>query len=469
MTLYSTDKLSNAPDSLAYRLPPQDLEAEQCVLGSVLLENNAIFEVIDIIKSDDFYREGHRKIFDAINALTDKNEPVDIITLQDELKRQGSFDAVGGSAYLGELLAMVPTAANAAFYARIVKSKSLERHLLGACTTVVNDIYNSGMDTDQLLDSAETKIFEVTGSGIKRPYVMLKDIIKDSFKKIDELYKNGGELVGVPTGYKDLDFTLKGMRRGNLIVVAARPSVGKTALALNFVRNSSIRHGSVSVIFSLEMSKEEVLGRFISSEARVDFGRYQTGKIEEHEWANLSRAADGLSRASIFIDDTSPITPAEIRAKCRRIKTQMGRLDIVVVDYIQIMRSGLSANKNVNREQEISEISRTLKSIAKELEVPVIAISQLNREVDKRNNKRPWLSDLRESGAIEQDADIIMFIYRDDLYNQESESKGIAEIIIAKHRNGPVGTVKLAWLGRYTAFENYAGDDYETDFGGDVE
>jgi len=446
-------------DTLGYRLPPQDIEAEQCVLGSILLEGNAVFEVIDVVNEDDFYREAHKKIFASIRSLIERNEPVDIITMQGELRKQGELEAVGDATYLSELIAMVPTAAHAANYAKIVKEKSLERKLLSTCTGIISDIYNSGDDTETLLNDAEMKIFEVASGKIQNPYYEMKDLTKDYFKTLEELQQKGDKLTGVGTGYKEIDKVTGGFKSGQLIVLAARPSMGKTSLALNIAKNSALKHGTCIAIFSMEMSKEDIVGRLIGSEARIDISRLASGGVEENEYIKLTDAASRLSEAMIFIDDTSAIAPGEIRAKCRRIKSRYGRLDLVVVDYMQIMRAS-SNSKSQNREQEISEISRTLKAIAKELKVPIIAVSQLNREADKRvHNKRPVLGDLRESGAIEQDADMVIFIYRDEFYNPDTEWKGLAEIIIAKNRSGPTKNVSLTWLSRYTSFENYVSED----------
>jgi len=449
-------------ENLGYRLPPQDLEAEQWVIGSVLLETNAAFDVVDVVSENDFYRDAHKKIFSAIKTLINKGEPVDIITLKDELNRQNCLEDIGGAAYLSEILSLVPTAANAGLYAKIIKEKSLERHLLSTCTGIITDIYNSGYDTDTLLNEAEAKIFDVANGKIKTEYFEIKDLTKDYFKRIEELQNSKEKLVGVGTGFKDVDDLTGGLKPGQLVLIAARPSMGKTALALNIAKNTAIKYGNCVAIFSLEMSKEEVMGRLIGSEARIDISRLNSGKIEDNEFIKLTDAASRLSDSMIFIDETSGITPGEIRAKCRRIKAQYGKLDLIVVDYIQMMNASMSS-KSQNREQEISEISRTLKGIAREVPCPIIALSQLNREADKRiHSKRPVLADLRESGALEQDADIVMFIYRDEFYNPDSEWKGLAELIVSKNRSGPTKNIQLTWLSRYTAFENYvAGESYD--------
>ncbi len=442
-------------DTSGYRLPPQDLEAEQCVLGSILLDTNAVYEVLDLISEEDFYREAHRKIFLAVKRLSSRGEPIDIITLQGELKKLGTLEAVGDTGYLVELMGMVPNASNSANYARIVKEKSLERTLLSTCTNIINDIYDSGLDTESLLNDAESKIFDVTGGKIQNNYVPVKDLVE---QKISKMMQNTEGTEFVSTGYKDLDDIISGgFRPGQLVIIAARPSMGKSALALNMAKNAALLHDKKVMVFSLEMGKEEVLNRFMASEARINVSNINSGKIDESEWAKFTNAGEKLSESFIFVDDTSGLTPGEIRSKCRRIKSREG-LDLILIDYLQLMRTG-SSSKSQNREQEVSEISRTLKSIAKELGVPVVALSQLNREVDKRasENKRPQLSNLRESGAIEQDADIIIFIYREDYYDKDSSWKGVSDIIVAKNRNGRTDSVKLSWLSQYTSFENYAG------------
>jgi len=451
-------------ENLGYRLPPQDLEAEQCVLGSILLDTNAVYEVLDVIGEEDFYREAHRKIFAGIKRLVSRTEPVDRTTLQGELKKMGTLEAVGDVVYLMELVGMVPNASNASNYAKIVKEKSLERHLLSTCTGIINDIYESGLDTESLLNDAESKIFDVTGGKIQSNYISVKDLVE---KKINRIMQNTGDVEGVPTGYRDLDDIISGgLKPGQLAILAARPSMGKSALALNIAKNAALLYSKKVAVFSLEMSLEEVLNRFLASEAKINVSKVNSGKIEEHEWAKFTDAGERLSEAVIFVDETAGLTPGDIRSKCRRIKSQNNGLDLIVIDYLQMMRTG-SNSKSQNREQEVSEISRTLKSIAKELGVPVIALSQLNREADKRSadNKKPQLSDLRESGAIEQDADIIIFIYRDDYYNRDSEWKGVSDIIVSKNRNGRTDSVRLTWLAQYTSFENYVGEQpYE--FGG---
>lgn len=441
-------------------LPPQDFEAEQCVIGSLLLDNEAVFEVIDIIDETCFYGEIHKIIFSSIKALSERNEPIDIVTLSNELKKQNNLEMIGGENYLAEIYNAVPSASNANYYAKIVKEKHQERNLVNTCRQIVSDVYNAGLETDDLLNSAEARIFEVTGDKIQTPYLHVKDAIKQTFDSLEAMYSSGAGTFGINTGYIDLDKLVGGFKPGQFIVIAARPGVGKTALAMNFARNTALRVGKTVAIFSLEMTKEEVTTRLLCSEARVDVSKLSSMGLKDEDWGRLSRVAGELSEKDIFIDDKSGITPGEIRAKCRRIQSLLGMqkktLDMVIIDYLQLMRMGGALGKNTNREQVVSEISRTLKEIAKELHVPVVALSQLNRETEKRQDKRPMISDIRESGSIEQDADCIMFIYRDDMYSEDSDNKGIAEIIVAKNRSGPRGVVKLSWLPRYTAFENLA-------------
>ena len=441
-------------------LPPQDFEAEQSVIGSLLLHNEAIFEVIDVIDESSFYGEVHKNIFTAIKTLSERNEPVDIVTLSNELKKQNKLELIGGEVYIAELHDIVPTASNALYYAKIVKEKYLERNLVDTCRQIINDVYNAGFETEDLLNQAESRVFEVTGDKIQTPYLHVKDAIKQTFDSLEEMYSSGAGTFGINTGYFDLDKLLGGFKPGQFIIIAARPGVGKTALAMNFARNTALRVGKTVAIFSLEMTKEEVTGRLLCSEARVDVSKLSSAELKDEDWGRLSRAASEISETNIFIDDKSGISPGEIRAKCRRIQSILGtqgkKLDMVIIDYLQLMRLGSNISKNFNREQVVSEISRTLKEIAKELSVPVIALSQLNREAEKRQDKRPMVSDLRESGSSEQDSDCILFIYRDEMYNEDSENKGIAEIIVAKNRSGPCGLIKLSWLPRFTAFENLA-------------
>lgn len=437
------------------KLPPQSIEAEMSILGGVLLDNEAINRVLDILIPEDFYRESHRKIMRAMIELNDHREPCDLITLTTILKRKGELEEVGGAPYLATLVDYVPTAANIAYYSKIVKEKAIARNLITAATEIVTDGYGDQIEIEELLDKAQKSIFEISENRINTPYHPVSLILKDTIKYIEDLYEKKESVTGVPTGFVDLDNKTAGFHAGDLVIIAGRPSMGKTAFALNIAQYAAIhanpRHPVV--IFSLEMSKEQLVTRLLCSEARVDASRLRTGHLQDGDWDKIMRGADKLHDSKIFIDDTPAISIMEMRAKARRLRAEHG-IGMVVVDYLQLMRGGASPE---SRQQEISEISRSLKALAKELSVPVIALSQLNRGLESRNDKRPIMSDLRESGAIEQDADVIMFVYRDEVYNKENpEVKGRAEIIIGKQRNGPIGTVDLTFLGEYTRFENYA-------------
>ena len=434
------------------RTMPHNLDAERSVLGGVLLDNGALFQIMDVVREEDFYRPAHQKIYGAQMALSQKSEPIDEITLVAELRAQQTLEMVGGAVYIASLCDRIPTAANIANYARIVREKAILRKLISTATEIATKGYDEADDVDTLLDQAETTIFEIADQREKRGLTAVRDIIKETFKRVEKLYEKRELITGVPTGYDELDKKLAGLQPSDLIILAARPSVGKTALALNMVANASIRHKKGCAVFSLEMSKEQLVMRMLTSEARVDASRLRSGMLTENDWPRLARAAGVISEARVFIDDTAAMTVLDIRAKCRRLK-QDGGLDLIMIDYLQLMRGHKSMD---SREREISEISRGLKAIAKELNVPVVALSQLNRSVESRADKRPMMSDLRESGAIEQDADVIAFIYRDEVYNPETTDKGIAEIIIAKQRNGPIGDVKLRFFHEFTRYENLA-------------
>ncbi|MBI5967585.1 MAG: replicative DNA helicase [Deltaproteobacteria bacterium] len=439
-------------DVLAQRLPPQNLEAEVSVLGGVLLENEALNRVLEVIKEEDFYRESHRKIFSAILQLYERAEPVDLVTLCEALKKREELDGVGGIDYLNALVNSVPTAANIVYYARIVKEKSILRKVIYRATEIISQGYANSGDVDEFLDRAERSIFEICEDRVRPSFYPLKEIIKSSFKTIEKLYEKRQLITGVPTGFDKLDELTSGLQPSDLIIVAGRPSMGKTTLALNIAQHAAIHDGVSSAIFSLEMAKEQLALRMLCSEAKVDAHRLRGGFLSESDWPKLTRAAGSLSEAPIFIDDTPGITVLEMRAKARRLKAE-NKLGLVIVDYLQLMRGRSDAE---TREQEISDISRSLKSLAKELSVPVIGLSQLNRRVEERGGKRPQLADLRESGAIEQDADVIIFIYRDEIYNRSEDNphRGKAEIIIGKQRNGPTDRFELAFLEKYTCFEN---------------
>jgi replicative DNA helicase len=444
-------------DTSLHRVPPQNLEAEQSVLGGILLENQAVNVVLEILESGDFYSESHRKVFASVVELTERNEPVDLITLSSLLRDKKHLDAVGGVAYLASLVDNVPSAANIAYYARIVKEKAVLRGLIGTATEILNKSYNIGADVDQVLDEAEHAIFEISENKIRPTFYPLKGIIKDSFKTIERLFERKELITGVPTGFERMDEITSGLQKSDLIIIAGRPSMGKTAFALNIAQYAAIEADTPVAVFSLEMAKEQLALRMLASEARVDSQRLRKGFLGEMDWPKLTTAAGHLSEAPIFIDDTPAISVLEMKAKSRRLKADAG-LGLIILDYLQLMRSG---GYKDSREQEISEISRSLKALAKELHVPVVALSQLNRKVEDRTNRRPQMADLRESGAIEQDADVIAFIYRDEVYNKSEDNpeKGIAEVIIGKQRNGPTGTIKLAFLEKFTRFENLARTD----------
>ena len=439
------------------RVPPQNLEAESSVLGGILLENDAINVVLELLRTGDFYRESHRKIFRAMIELADRSEPVDIITLSECLKNRGELEAVGGSAYLASLNDFVPTAANISYYARIVREKSILRHLINAATEVATKGYDGTGNVEELLDSAERAIFDITEQRIKGSFVKVGDMMKDSIKMVEKLFERKTMITGVPTGFKDLDTKTAGLQPADLIIVAARPGMGKTAFSLNIASHAAFSGYGVAV-FSLEMAKEQLALRLLCSEARVDNSKVRTGYLSDRDFPKLATAAGRLHDALIFVDDTPAISVLELRAKARRIaRDREKKLGLIIVDYLQLMRGTGAAQ---NREQEISEISRSLKALAKELNVPVLAVSQLNRRVEDRNDKTPQLSDLRESGAIEQDADVIAFIYREAAYNPKSEDN-TATITIAKQRNGPTGDLSLTFLREFTRFEDYSGRDEE--------
>jgi replicative DNA helicase len=436
------------------KVPPQNLEAEQSVLGGILLENTAINPVLEIMAGSDFYSDAHRKIFAAILELSERNQPADIITLSNHLRDKKQLDAVGGALYLSKLVDDVPSAANISHYARIVKEKSVLRNLIATATDILNRTYGAGSDVDSVLDEAEHAIFEISQNKIRPSFYPLKDIIKDSFRTIERLYERKELITGVPTGFTKLDEMTSGLQRSDLVIIAGRPSMGKTAFALNIAQFCSVEEGVPVAVFSLEMAKEQLAMRMLSSEARVDSQKIRKGFLGESDWPKLTTAAGRLSEAQLFIDDTPSISVLEMKAKSRRLKAEHG-LGLIILDYLQLMKGSAYAD---TREQEISEISRSLKGLAKELNVPVVALSQLNRKVEDRTSRRPQMADLRESGAIEQDADVILFLYRDEVYNKSEDNpeKGFAEVIIGKQRNGPVGTIKLVFQEKFTRFENAA-------------
>ena len=433
------------------KIPPHDIEAEQAILGSMLTDKDAVINAIEVLREDSFYREDNRAIYAAILGLYAKSEPIDIITVKAELIENGNFERIGGLEYLASLPEKVPTTANVDKYIKIVDEKSMLRNLINSANEMVALGFNETEDVDQIMDMAEKKIFDLSQKKNSKGYTQLKDVLVESFAKLEELYNQKGRISGISTGFADLDLRTSGLHNSDLIIVAARPAMGKSAFAINIATNVAVQSKKPVAIFNLEMSKDQVGNRILCSEAMVDNNKIRTGQVEDDDWVKLASTLGRLSEAPIYIDDTAGISIMEIRAKCRKLKMERD-IGLVVIDYLQLIQG--SGTKNSSREQEISEISRSLKILAKELNIPVIALSQLSRSVEKRDDKRPMLSDLRESGAIEQDADIVMFLYRDDYYNEDSEKKNIAEVILAKHRGGSTGTVDLAWLPSYTKFAN---------------
>lgn len=436
-------------------MPPHSLEAERSVLGALLLDGNAYSKVADIgLEAVDFYREAHARIFEAIQDLVARSEPADLVTLTTAMKNRNTFEQVGGTPYLTGLFEDSYSSAHVAHYSKIVKEKAVLRRMISTANDLVEKAYSGVENVEEYLDLAEKSVFEVTDSKIRQSFSPIKEILVENIHVLESLTQKKSSITGLPTGFKGLDEKTSGLHPGNLVVIAGRPAMGKTSFVLNIAERVAMRAKSSVAIFSLEMAKEELGLRLLSGVARIDATRLKTGRLTDHDWKNLTAAAGALSGARIFIDDTPAITVLEMRARCRRLLSDHG-LDLVVVDYLQLMRGNSKGMKGSDsREREISEISRSLKALAKELRCPVVALSQLNRSVESRPDKRPMLSDLRESGAIEQDADIVAFVYRDEVYNRETEDKGIAEIIMAKHRSGSVGTVRLKWQAEFTAFDD---------------
>jgi replicative DNA helicase len=443
-------KSMSAVDLSQPRLPPQNLEAEQSVLGAILLDNTAMAKAMEIIVDEDFYRTAHRKVYQGMLALADRGEVIDQITLTECLKGRSELEAVGGAAYLAELVQVVPSAANVRYHCKIVREKALLRSLIHTSTEVITRGYDGTTAVDELLDFAERSVFSIAQGKLDRSFTKVDQIIKESLDVVDRLSKRKERVTGVPTGYYDLDDLTAGLQASDLIVIAGRPSMGKTSLALGMAQHAALHAGAVVGIFSLEMSKPQLVLRMLSSEARVDSHALRTGKLQKEDWWRLAEAAGRLEQAPIFIDDSGALTVQQMRGKARRLKAERG-LDLLIVDYLQLMQGRSDAE---SRQQEISDISRSLKSLAKELNVPVIALSQLSRAVENRKPPIPMLADLRESGAIEQDADVVMFIYREEVYDQTSERKGIADILVSKHRNGPIGKRELFFHDRFAKFES---------------
>jgi len=433
--------------------PPQNLEAEESVLGAMLLSPGAIAAVGEILNAGDFYRESHGIIYKTAIGLYSRGEPVDWVTVVDELEKRGDLEAAGGKARVAELAVSVPATANAAHYARIVREMGVLRGLINVGGEVARLGWERPGETEELLDRAEQAIFQLSQTRVTSEFSHIELLLKESFERITALYEAGAEVTGVPAGFRDLDRLTSGFQPGNLIVIAARPSMGKSALGLCIATNLAVRYETPVALFTLEMSKSEVTQRLMCSEAKVESQRLRNGKLAVDDWPRLTAACDKLAKAPIYVDDTGSITMMEIRSKARRLKSREPNLGLIVVDYMQLMTSGATAE---NRVQEVSQISRSLKQLARDLDVPILALSQLSRAVEQRHDKRPILSDLRESGSIEQDADLVVFIYRDEYYNDESDQQGIAEVILAKHRNGPTDAIKLSFLKRYAKFADLA-------------
>jgi replicative DNA helicase len=451
----------NEVDLSSHKLPPQNVEAEQSVLGGILIENEAIHKVMEILTADDFYRDAHQRIFNAIVDLSERSEPADLITLTNELRKLNQLDPTGGASYLASLIDSVPTAANIEYYAKIVKEKAILRKLIQTSTEIITKSYEDREDVEELLDEAERGIFQISEHRVRPSFYPIKKIVKDSFEIFQRLYEKKELVTGIPSGFKELDRMTAGFQPSDLIIVAGRPSMGKTAFCLNLAQYAAIENKIPVAVFSLEMSKEQLVIRMFCSEARVEGNRLRTGFLSESDWPKLTIAAGNLSEAPIYIDDTPALSVLELRAKARRLKGEHG-LSMLIVDYLQLMRGRMKVE---SRQQEISEISRSLKALAKELNIPVIAVSQLSRRTEERQGMRPQLSDLRESGAIEQDADLILFLYRDEVYNrsEDNPNKGKAELIIGKQRNGPIGKIELAFLDKFTTFkELYKGESETT-------
>lgn len=443
-------------DLALHKLPPQHIEAEQFVLGAILLDNEALAKALEILRPEDarvnFYRPAHAKIYEAVLDLFERNEPIDLLTVSEVLRRRNQLEEVGGSTYLATLLEIVPTSANIRHYARLVREKAILRSLINVATEIIAESYEHTEDVEDLLDRAERMIFEISEQRVNAAFANLKELLKDSIRYTEQLYERHELITGLPTGFRDFDQLTAGLQPSDLIIIAARPGMGKTSFALNIARNVGIKirePRDAVAVFSLEMSKEQLAMRMLCAEARIDSSRLRRGYLDKNEWGRLVNAANDLSEVPIFIDDSPGLSVLDIRAKARRLQAEHG-LSLIIIDYLQLLRG---RGRVENRQQEISEISRSLKALAKELKVPVMALSQLSRAVEQRGDRIPQLADLRESGAIEQDADLIVFIYRDEVYNKETKDKGIAKIIVGKQRNGPTGEIDLAFLKEYARFE----------------
>lgn len=440
-----------------FKIPPHSIEAEQSVLGSMLMDKESIIVVLEVLKSDDFYKEAHKEIFESIYNLFDREEPVDLITLTEELKKRGTLDAIGGIPYINSLSESVPITANVKYYADIVEEKSTLRRLIKSSEEIINMSFSTDTEVPKVLELAEKNIYDISQNRYQEGFTPIKSVLSEAFDRIEELYENKKPITGLTSGFIDLDRKLSGFHKSDLILVAARPAMGKSAFALNLAQNAAIKASASVAIFSLEMAKEQLMLRMLASESMVNLNKIQNGNLDEKEWGRIANAMLPLSQAKIYFDDTAGISITEMRSKCRRLKMESG-LDLVLIDYLQLMEGD---GRTENRQQEISSISRNLKIMAKELNCPVIALSQLSRAAELRADHRPILSDLRESGAIEQDADLVMFLYRDEYYYPDSEKKNLAEIIISKHRHGETGTIELLWAGEFQRFLDY--DKYRTE------
>ena len=455
---------SSDPRTEALKVPPHSIEAEQAVLGGLMLAEKAWDNIADKIREEDFYRRDHALIFRGIGNLIEKSMPCDAVTLGEWFESQGLAEQVGGAAYVIELASTTPSAANIVAYAEIVREKSVLRQLIDVGTQIANDGFQpEGRESRELLENAEKAVFQIAeaGSRGRQQFVAMRGAVKDAFRLLQERFENQGQVTGVPTGFTDFDERTTGLQPGDLVILAARPSMGKTALALNMAEYAALRTKRAVAVFSMEMSASQLAFRLISSLGRVNAQHLRTGRLEDEDWSRVSGAIRMIKETKIFIDDSPALSPTELRSRARRLARENGGLGLIVIDYLQLMQ--VPGNKE-NRATEIAEISRSLKALAKELNVPVLALSQLNRSLEQRTDKRPVMSDLRESGGIEQDADVIVFIYRDEYYNQDSPDKGLAEVIIGKQRNGPTGTVKLAFQGQFTRFDNYASQSYSGSF-----
>lgn len=432
------------------RSMPHSMEAEQSVIGSMLIDKTSIAEAMEVLKVEDFYKDAHKIIFNSILELYQKDTAVDIITLTENLKAKDKLDAAGGITYISELGGSVVSTANIQSYIKIVKDKSILRRLIRSSTKIIEESYKNQDDVLKAMDIAEKEIFNISNNRTTSEFEPMNVVLERGFLQIERLFNNKGETTGVPSGFRELDAKTSGFQKGDMVLIAARPSMGKTTFALNIAENAALRSGKSIAIFSLEMSKDQLAYKLLCSQAHVDMLRLRTGNLDDKDWENIAKASGPLAAAKIYIDDTAGITVTEMRSKCRRLKIEHG-IDMILIDYLQLMSGGKG---NESRQQEVSEISRSIKALAKEMECPVIALSQLSRAPEQRTDHRPMLSDLRESGSIEQDADLVMFLYRDEYYDKETEEKNVGECIIAKQRNGPTGTVKLAWLGQYSKFGN---------------